>query len=59
MFLMKIRKANVTKVEIARVRIVGDETRKVKRRSVGSYYWTDLVRIWASPVSEIRGIGGF
>lgn len=48
----------MTKVEIARGRIVGDETRKVKS-SVGSYYWTDLVRIWASAVSEIRGIGGF
>lgn len=43
---------NVARVS---VRIVGDEIREVKIRTVGPYHWKDLISTLAFSVSEIRG----
>lgn len=48
----------MAKMRRVRVRIVGDKTREVKRRSVGYSCWTDLIRILAFTVSDIRGEWG-
>lgn len=37
-----------------RARIVGDETREVKSRTMGPYHWKDCISTLAFSVSEIE-----